>query len=75
MSLEGIMANLSMEEILSNLTIVENITSGREGIAWKLKCDVKKDKEHPLKKLSHEMDSAFDDRQAQIGDGAISSIF
>jgi hypothetical protein len=33
MSLEGIMANLSMEEIINNLTSVENITSGREGTA------------------------------------------
>ncbi len=34
MSIEGIMANLSMEEIISSLTSVENITSGREGTAW-----------------------------------------
>jgi hypothetical protein len=33
MSIEGIMANLTMEEVISNLTSVENIISGREGKA------------------------------------------
>jgi hypothetical protein len=33
MSLERIMANLSMEDIINNLSSVENITSGRQGTA------------------------------------------